>query len=119
MKLAALKISVLGMALGLAPCLASAGSALAFEARPSGYLGSTLYAGPNVVILENGRDQSSYTFSYTLAGCGRTYGQPPRGYGYGHRHRPPPHYRPYNGPRFGYQPYYKSYPVTPGYGRDN
>ncbi|MEQ8734873.1 MAG: hypothetical protein RIC29_08105 [Rhodospirillaceae bacterium] len=118
MKLATLGFSVVAFA-----SLASSDSAQAIDVRHNIQLGAPLYAGPNVVIVQDGYGRTLSDHGRTVSGYGRTvsgygrtvsgyglsgsvtiYGQPPprrygygNGYGKGHGnrygHRPPP--RPY------------------------
>ena len=106
--------------------------------------GAPLYAGPNVVVIQDGYGRSAS--GYGLTGSVTIYGQPPpRRYGYGngghqYGHRPPPprynygrpppryyapprrerhppphrHVNPNRGPNHGYDPY-----RTPGYGNQH
>lgn len=78
-----MKLGALGLTSAIIAFTVCAGSASAFQTK-----GAPLYAGPNVIIVENGHDRRSYGSSSTLSVSGVIYGQPPRyRYGRGHNQR--------------------------------
>lgn len=81
---AKMKLGALGITSAIVAFTLCVGSANAFQTK-----GAPLYAGPNVIIVENGHDQRSYGSSSTLTVSGVIYGQPPRyrnGRGYDRRY---------------------------------
>ncbi|MEQ8509687.1 MAG: hypothetical protein RIB43_11820 [Rhodospirillaceae bacterium] len=93
-----MKLAIFGFSVAALANLASPNTAQAIDVRQNVQLGAPLYAGPNVVIVQDGYGRT--TPGYGLTGSVTIYGKPPlRRYGYGngygnrYGHRPPP--RPY------------------------
>ncbi len=115
---AKMKLGALGITSAIIAFTVCVGSANAFQTK-----GAPLYAGPNVIIVENGHDRRSYGSSSTLSVSGVIYGQPPRyrnGRGYDRRYgrgnrwkrAPGAHRHPHN---HRYDPYGRG--TGRGYGR--